>query len=326
MSKVTVLVAAYNAEAYLPRCLDSLLCQSHRDFQAVCVDDGSTDGTQALLRRYAASDSRIEVIALDSNHGQAFARNEGLKTAKGDYVCFLDADDWLDSDALRLAVEEFDSHPEADCVLFDVEYVYSDHSEMYAMPDFDSLTGEEAFRLSLDWQIHGVYMVRAELHRRYPYDDCCRSYSDDNTTRMHFLASREVRRCRGVYHYVQHSASATHQTSVRRFDYLRANESMKRQLMAVGAGEDVMRQWETVRLKVLVDNYMFYHVHGRELSREDRRYGMSEMHRVWDTLERNLLDSSVTRIPGYHPTPCWWTFRMQEWIFFTLRDFLGKNR
>lgn len=325
MAKVTVLVAAYNAEAFLPECLDSLKSQELSDLQVVCVDDGSTDGTLALLQEYARQDVRFRVLHLAENHGQAFARNEGLRVAQGDYVCFLDADDWLGSDALRLAVEAFEAHADADCVLFDVAYVYPDRTEIYKMPDFDRLEGEEAFRLSLDWQIHGVYMVRTELHRRYPYDDTCKSYSDDNTTRMHYLASRSVRRCRGIYYYRQHPASATHQVSVRRYDFLRANESMKRMLRQHGASEQVMRQWETIRLLVLVDVYMFHHCHARELPYGDAAYGLGEMRRVRKTLERRLIDPRVRRKFGYRLMPAWWMFRLQEWLYFTLRGWLGIN-
>lgn len=325
MAKVTVLVAAYNAAAFLAKALDSLLAQTHSELQVVCIDDGSTDETLSLMQHYSQVDGRIEVVELECNHGQAFARNEGLKRAQGDYVCFLDADDWLSPDALQLAVDEFEHHPDADCVLFDVEYVYPDHSDIYSMPSFQQLTGTEAFRLSLDWQIHGVYMVRTNLHQRFPYDDTCKTYSDDNTTRLHYLASRSVRRCAGVYHYLQHEQSATHQVSVRRFDFLRANESMKRQLEAVGAGHDVMCQWETTRLLVLVDCYMFYHVHGRQLTKQDAAYGLGEMHRVWGNIDRTLLNGSHRKF-GYCLMPSWWMFRVQEWLYFTLRGLFGKNK
>lgn len=326
MAKVTILVAAYNAEAFLPRCLDSLLAQQLDDIQAVCIDDGSTDGTAALLRQYARRDRRIEVVTLEQNHGQAYARNQGLLQARGAYTCFLDADDWLEPDALRLAVEVFEQHPRTGCVLFDLCYDDDSHSKHFDMPAFDELDGETAFRLSLDWQIHGVYMVRTDLHRRIPYDDSCRSYSDDNTTRLHYLASDAVRHCRGVYHYWQHDASVTHQVSVRRFDYLRATESMKRQLHTINADDATMALWETIRLRVLVDCYMFYHCHGRELTPAERHYGLSEMRRTWQALDRAIISPALARKFGYRPTCCWWMFRCEEWLYFTLRAILRKNK
>ena len=324
MASVTVLMAVYNAAPFLPKALDSLLSQTLADWQCVCVDDCSTDASLAVLRSYADRDPRFTVIALESNHGQAVARNRALAEARGDYVCFLDADDWLSADALASAVAVFSNHSESDCVLFSVNYVYPDRQEFYPMPPFDALSGIDAFRLSLDWTIHGVYMVRTAIHRRFPYDDTCRSYSDDNTTRLHYYVSREVRHCTGVYNYLQHPGSVTHAVSVRRFDFLKANESMKRQLLQLSVPRDVLSRWETIRLLRLVDLYMFYRHHGRELTPADRSFGLSEMRRVWHTIDRSLVSPSVSRKFGYRLMPTWTLFRLQEWAYFTLRGLAGR--
>ena len=324
MPKVSVLVAVYNAEDFLPQCLDSLTAQSLEDIQVICVDDCSTDGSLQLLREYAAQDSRIEVIALSENQGQAHARNKGLQYAKGDYICMLDADDWFSSDALEKAVAAFDEN--TDCVLFEVVMVYDSYrEELYQMPAFESLTGTEAFMLSLDWQIHGLYMVRAGIHQQQPYDETCRLYSDDNTTRLHYICSRRVRRCTGRYYYRQHEASATHRSSVRRFDYLRANESMCRQMQVMGVPQQILDEYENHRWLNLIGVYMFYFVHGRELSVADRQYGLSELHRVWTSIDRRVLKKETTAKFGYRPCMSWRMFRLQEWLYFTLRRFLGKN-
>lgn len=323
--QVTVLVAVYNMARFLPKCLDSLLGQTLKDIQVVCIDDSSTDSSLQVLRQYAARDPRIEVVALTENHGQAYARNQGLNTARGAYTCFVDSDDWLSADALQQAVAVFEAHANTDCVLFQVDIMHP-VVEHYPLPPFDVLTGEEAFRLSLDWQIHGVYMVRTALHQRFPYDDTCRSYSDDNTTRLHYLNAREVRQCPGVYYYRQHQQSTSHIVSVRQFDRLRANESMKRKLEKTECRRDVMSQWENTRLMTLVDCYMFYHCHGHELTADDRRHGLGEMHRVWQNIDRSLLDPAKTRKFGYRPMPRWWLFRLQEWAYFTLRGLMGRNR
>jgi len=324
MPKVSVLVAVYNAEQWLPQCLGSLASQTLADIQVVCVDDASTDGSMAILDDYVRRDSRFQMIHLDENSGQAHARNVALQQARGEYTCFLDADDWLASDALQLMVEAFDE--QTDCVLLDVVSCDGGHEEHYPMPPFDSLAGREAFRLSLTWQIHGVYGVRTALHQRYPYDETCRSYSDDNTTRIHYLCARQVRRCRGVYYYRQHAASVTHQVSVRRFDYLRANESMRRQLLEQHVDAESLAVYENHRWLNLVDVYMFYHVHGRQLTKAERQYGLQELYRVWATIDRKALNKKTTAKFGYRPCHSWRLFRLQEWAYFTLRGFLGKNR
>ena len=324
MPKVTVLIAVYNAEAFLPECLDSLLAQTLPDFQAVCVDDASTDASLSILRDYAARDPRFEVIPLTENQGQAHARNVGLQQARGEVVCMLDADDWLSADALERLYQAFDD--DTDSVLFDVVSVYPDREEPYPMPPFQRLDGHEAFRLSLTWQIHGLYGVRADIHRRYPYDETCRAYSDDNTTRLHYLASRQVRCCAGIYYYRQHPASVTHQVSVRRFDYLRANESMRRQMLSLGVGQNLLALYENHRWLNLVGVYMFYHVHGRELSPADRQYGLQLLHHTWATIDRLALEPATITKFGYRPCATFRLFRLQEWLYFTLRGLLGRNR
>lgn len=324
MPKVSVLVAVYNAETFLPQCLDSLEAQTLRDIQVVCVDDASTDGSLSILRERAAADPRFEVISLTENQGQAHARNVGLSRAKGDFICMLDADDWFAPDALERAVEACDE--QTDCVLFRVVMAYDDgREEPYPMDPFDVLSGHQAFHLSLSWRIHGLYLVRASIHRQHPYDESCRLYSDDNTTRIHYISSRQVRSCEGCYYYRQHAASATHRSSVRRFDYLRANESMRFQMLQAGVGEEMLAEYENYRWLNLIDVCMFYHVHGDELSQEERRYGLKEIRRVWAAIDRSLLNKKTIAKFGYRPCRSFRLFCLQEWLYFTLRGLLGRN-
>ena len=190
----SLLVAVYNAERYLSACLDSLVGQTLRDIQIICIDDASTDNSWNILQRYAERDCRIELIRLDTNAGQAHARNEGLRRARGRYIGFVDSDDWLSPDCLQQALETFAQHPQTGCVLLRTIYSYQDGSwKPYPMEPFAAMPGEEAFVKSLTWKIHGIYVVRADIHRRFPYDESARAYSDDNTTRLHYLASTEVR-------------------------------------------------------------------------------------------------------------------------------------
>lgn len=319
-------MAVYNAQQWLSASIGSMMNQSLRDWQLICIDDASTDESLALLREWEERDNRIEVIALTENRGQAHARNIGLERAKGDYICFLDADDTFSEDALEQAVRVFEFHEQTDCVLFRVVSVHDGVKVPHSSQTFDVLTGKEAFNKSIDnWRIHGVYMIRATLHHRIPYDESCRSYSDDNTTHLHFYHSREVRCCEGVYYYWMRSSSVTHQVSVRRFDFMRANESLKRQLEGIGAPQEILENYENRRWLILIDCYMFYHVHGAALSAKDRRYGLSELHRIWQTIDRTSLKKETIAKFGYRPCKYWSVFRLQEWLYFTLRDFFGKN-
>ena len=98
---VSVITIVRNNEELLPRAVDSLLAQSFTDFEHIIVDDGSTDGTKAVIDEYAGKDQRIKPQHLPQNVGRAMARNAGLKQANGKYIFFLDSDDYLPPTALR---------------------------------------------------------------------------------------------------------------------------------------------------------------------------------------------------------------------------------
>ena len=105
MRTVSIVVAVYEVAQYLETCVNSVLAQSHSEIEVLLVDDGSTDGSSALCDRFAAADRRVRVIHR-SNGGLSAARNSGLSAATGEYVCFLDGDDWIDRDTVRWLVNE----------------------------------------------------------------------------------------------------------------------------------------------------------------------------------------------------------------------------
>lgn len=101
--KISVIIPIYNMDAYLRECLDSVISQSLKKIEIICINDGSTDYTQMILNEYAWKDKRIKVIS-QTNHGVAYARNAGIAAAKGEYLYFLDPDDWLPDDNVFLDV------------------------------------------------------------------------------------------------------------------------------------------------------------------------------------------------------------------------------
>ncbi|MDR1943165.1 MAG: glycosyltransferase [Endomicrobium sp.] len=94
--KISVIVPIYNTEKYLSECLDSILGQTFKDLEVICINDGSPDDSDKILEEYSKRDSRI-VIIRQKNMGLAEARNSGLRVASGEYIGFVDSDDWIDS-------------------------------------------------------------------------------------------------------------------------------------------------------------------------------------------------------------------------------------
>lgn len=98
--RFSIIIPVYNVESYLRECLDSVMHQTFQGWEAICVNDGSTDDSLAILDEYANKDSRFKVIS-QNNGGLSAARNTGMDNAAGDYLLFLDSDDWLESKALE---------------------------------------------------------------------------------------------------------------------------------------------------------------------------------------------------------------------------------
>lgn len=122
---VSIIVPVYNVEEYLPVCVKSLQGQTARDIRILLVDDGATDGSGELCDRYAARDDRIRVIHKE-NGGISSARNAGLDQAEGEWVLFLDGDDYLAATAVERLLAVVADHPDADFVQFHYQETYDD--------------------------------------------------------------------------------------------------------------------------------------------------------------------------------------------------------
>lgn len=98
---ISIVIPIYNTEAYLKRCLDSLLAQTVSDWEAILVDDGSTDRSAEIASEYCRADKRFRLIRQERNKGQSAARNRGMKEVSGEYLTFLDSDDSFLPDCLQ---------------------------------------------------------------------------------------------------------------------------------------------------------------------------------------------------------------------------------
>lgn len=135
--KVSVIVPVYNVEKYLKDCLNSVINQTLEDIEIICVNDGSTDNSLAILEDYAKKDSRIKIIN-QKNKGLSGARNTGMKYVQGEYILFLDSDDWLNEDAL---FELYWSHLDDNLdMLFFQTVDYYEEDGRYELNQFGGMT------------------------------------------------------------------------------------------------------------------------------------------------------------------------------------------
>ncbi len=118
--KVSIIVPVYNVEAYLSECLDSLINQTFKDIEIICIEDCSTDNSLIELEKYLQIDSRIKLIKHDKNCGLSVVRNTGLREAEGEYVYFMDSDDILDNRMIE-SCYNIAKNNNIDVVFFDAE-------------------------------------------------------------------------------------------------------------------------------------------------------------------------------------------------------------
>lgn len=175
---ISVIIPVYNAEKYLPQCLDSLLKQTYTDFEAVCVDDGSTDGSLEILQEYAAKDARIKVFPRP-NRGCSAARNLGLDKVCGEYVTFLDADDLLHSQFLEIMLKEIKDADVSVCGYTDIDDSTEIKCEPVAAYTVARTTAPEYFGSVGDMQL----TVWGKLYRRraladFRFDEHCHISTD----------------------------------------------------------------------------------------------------------------------------------------------------
>jgi len=101
----SIIIPVYNVKQYLQDCLDSVIAQTYPDYELICVNDGSTDGSLALLEEFQKIHTQVQVIS-QQNKGLSGARNAGIQAAKGDYIFFLDSDDWIEPNALEILAQK----------------------------------------------------------------------------------------------------------------------------------------------------------------------------------------------------------------------------
>ena len=147
MPKLSFVVPVYNTEKQLGICLDSILNQTNKDFEVVLINDGSTDNSEQICKEYIKRyPGKIEYISKE-NTGIADTRNLGIAKSKGEYVCFVDADDYIANDLLEKLIPYLEKTP--DLVKYKLTKVNQNQEELEKVdgPTFDTKTGEEAFNL-----------------------------------------------------------------------------------------------------------------------------------------------------------------------------------
>lgn len=132
--RISLIIPAYNAERTIKRCLDSVLKQDEKPFEIIVVNDCSTDNTDCILSDYSEKESMVKILKNEINSGVSASRNLGLRYAQGDYVMFMDSDDYLMPDAISY-LQKCISDSKADVIVSGINHLFADESSQQLLPD-----------------------------------------------------------------------------------------------------------------------------------------------------------------------------------------------
>lgn len=232
MPVVSVIVPIYNVEEYLERCVDSILNQTFTDFELILVNDGSTDNCGVICDRYAKKDPHIKVIHKE-NGGLSDARNAGIDVSAGQYMMFIDSDDYIDPKMLEILYERI-LNDGSDMALCNFLYVDENGTPIIEknteLPIKNQIitTLSEAF-LKLTGDKYWYYIIACnKLYKRFLFDEIRFPYGKQHEDE--FVAHKVIGKCRSIscvdkplYYYVQRSGSITNaKFSVKTLDVVEA--------------------------------------------------------------------------------------------------------
>lgn len=189
-AKVSVIIPVFNTEAYLREALDSVLNQTLQEIEVICVDDGSTDESRAILEEYAAKDSRMRVYA-QANSGLSKTRNNGISVASGEYILFMDSDDAIEADALRQLHEKAKGES-LDICLFDASSFSEEEEMAHVCAEYD-----EYYKRSKAYDgVHPGVDLMIELFVNADYLPSACMY----LTRRSFIEAQQISFHEGILH------------------------------------------------------------------------------------------------------------------------------
>lgn len=207
MSQISIIIPIYNAEKYLPKCLDSIINQTFKDIEIICVNDGSTDDSLNILNDYTAKDCRIKVFS-QANAGPAKARNVGLTNSQSEFIMFCDADDTYEPDMCKIMLDTITAN-QTDCAMCNSNIISQNdrtYSDVYFNPPLKGLINKKLHKINVVlWNKIFRKSIIDKYNITFPdgflHDDDCFWYKYALCSRNIYITTDKL------YNYVIHSNS-----------------------------------------------------------------------------------------------------------------------
>lgn len=241
---ISVIVPVYNTETYLDQCIKSILCQEYKDFELLLIDDGSTDSSYEICASFERTDERVRVIRQE-NQGQGAARNTGIENSRGEYITFVDSDDWIEPQLLKLLYENLKKYDaDISCCL---TYSSEDKTDFNAEDACIVKNTQEAMSLFAYNKDGFNHSPVAKLFKREVIAEnrflVLRGFEDAGTVFKFFInAKKVVSQKISLYFYYQRCDSTMHRKfGGHEFDRIRAFKEMEYSLYKDGRFMDAAR-------------------------------------------------------------------------------------
>ncbi|MGN1299253.1 MAG: glycosyltransferase family 2 protein [Candidatus Scatovivens sp.] len=237
--KFSIIVPVYNSEKYIQKCIDSILNQTYDNYEIIIINDGSTDNTLKIINSNYKNRSNI-IIVNKENQGVSMARNLGIQYAKGEWITFLDADDWIDDNTLKIINQEIESNSEIELIQNNI-YISNDYKNSNKYKVLDNLIKKESTQkkeiietiicINYGSKKYGekygncrciggkFYKKSLLIENKIAFPDGMETFEDGIFNLYAYFYSRATLIFnKNLYHYRQHSTSATHQIVNNQFE------------------------------------------------------------------------------------------------------------
>ncbi len=200
--KVSIIIPVYNVEKYLRKALDSVINQTLKELEIICIDDCSTDNSLAILKEYAKKDNRIVILEQKVNQGQGIGRNRALDIAKGECIMFLDPDDWYELNACERAYNQLTQNNNDYVYINYCRCLENNEGKLYKSGDYHLVSlFDNADNPDIKlWELHNNFWINANTH--------CRAYKREFLNKYNIRYDETIRLCEDVPFFAKCIANA----------------------------------------------------------------------------------------------------------------------
>ena len=270
----TIIMPVYNAGKFLEEAINSLLYQEFSDWQLICINDGSTDNSGEILEGFSYIYENIIVLNIKQSGSAAAARNTALPYVNGRFIIELDADDKLAYNSLEILKDRI-VESQSDIVLFNLKFwdfkneIITEEIKGINGDTNETISGELAFRLSLDWTIGGFGAVRNDIVQKYRYSEEGMN-GDEFSTRLFFLNSASVSFSEAAYLYRKNDESTTKKISTNTYKIFETNLNLLKLTYEYEKLVDLRVHLYDEYLNSLVDKYREFQKQKNLFSKDEK--------------------------------------------------------